>query len=346
MTLWHLYAVDTRRTEVRYDVYVGMWQRDLYLRTLNGAAQDLSGTSHAPHCFRPLPYGFTRSLELATGDWFFACLAYRWFFTFWLLWACYRFVALFHDATRAWLTVAIVVILYPLSVQFYWGQLTDPLSHALFVLGAIYIVQNRWLTLAAALALGVMAKETAILLVPAYWACYWRRGGPTLAKTALLGSVALAACLAVRLPLVWTADLKSVNGTSGLMIGTNLGIGKPLYRSRVPVYQNYLHPLLFVGVFVPVLALRWRQIDSRLRALILTLTPLILASSLCFSWLYESRNYVPLLPVLAAAAFSSPGGRKRVDPAPTEDDRRHQNPAANTTETTASAPMLTPFPQR
>ena len=333
MTLWHLFAVDTRRTEVRPDVHVWEWQRDLYLHILNGKAQDVVSAPLAPHGYRPLPYGFTRSLELFTGDWLFSCVAYRWFFTFWLLWGCYQFVGVFHDRTRSWLAVAIVGILYPLSVQFYWGQLTDPLSHALFVLGLICIVQDRWLELAAALALGVMAKETAVLLVPAYGACYLLRGGPTLARTALLGSIAIVACLAVRLPLGWTSDLKSVNGTTGLMIGTNLGIGKPLYRTQVPLYQSYLHPLLFVGVFVPVLALRWRGIDSRLRALILTLTPLLLASSLCFSWLYESRNYMPLLPVLAAAAFPPLG-------------RRNHSPATSTNATTANAARLTPFPQR
>ena len=41
---------------------------------------------------------------------------------------------------------------YPLSVWYYQGQLTDPLSHALFVLSLIYVVQDRWLALAASLA--------------------------------------------------------------------------------------------------------------------------------------------------------------------------------------------------
>ena len=51
----------------------------------------------APHQFRPLPYGFTRSLELVTGDWHFACLAYRWFFLYWFVWGFYRFVRLYWE---------------------------------------------------------------------------------------------------------------------------------------------------------------------------------------------------------------------------------------------------------
>jgi hypothetical protein len=35
----------------------------------------------------------------------------------------------------------------------------------------------------------------------------------------------------------------------------------------------------------------------------LVLMPLLLASNLCFGWLYESRNYVPLLPLLTALAL-------------------------------------------
>lgn len=87
------------------------------------------------------------------------------------------------------------------------------------------------------------------------------------------------------------------------MIGTNLGFGEPLYESQAPGYQNYLQPLLFAGIFLPFIALRWRAIDARLKAIFLTLVPLLLASNLCFGWMYESRNYLPLLPLLTTMAF-------------------------------------------
>ena len=91
-------------------------------------------------------------------------------------------------------TLGILVILYPLSVHYYLGQLTDPLSHALFVLALIYVVQDRWLALAATLALGVLAKETAVV-VPAYWLCTWRRGWPAFLKTTVLGVACVTAFL-------------------------------------------------------------------------------------------------------------------------------------------------------
>jgi len=303
MTAWHWFAVDARYNAARGGFYVEQWQRDLYLSILNHRHEDAAGWSQVPHIYRPLPYGFTRSLERLTGDWHFACLAYRWFFTYLLAWAYYRFARLFLDPRRALLALVALPVLYPFSVAYYRGQLTDPVSHVLFVLGMIYIVQDRWLALAAAVGLGVLAKETAVVLVPAYCACRARAWRSAVGPAAVLGLTAAVAFVAVRLAAGWGVGYGAINGTTGLMIGTNLGIGTPLYLGAAPTYQNYLQVALFVGAFLPPIALRWRGADGRLKALFLTLTPLVLASSFCFSWLYESRNYVPLLPLLTTLAL-------------------------------------------
>ena len=190
-------------------------------------------------------------------------------------------------------------------MQYYWGQLADPLSHTLLVLGLISVVEQRPLALALALGLGVLAKETAVLLVPAYLAVSWRQGVRAWLTTAALGAVAVAAFLAARLPLGWRPGHASINGSSGWMIGTNLGIGQPLARTSIPLYENYLQPLLFVGIFLPWLVGRWPRLDPRLRALCASFVPLLLLSNLCFGWMYESRNYVPLLPLLTTALLSA-----------------------------------------
>ena len=54
----------------------------------------------------------------------------------------------------------VLPLYYPLSVQYYLGQLTDPVSHALFVLALICVVQDRWITLAAALAFQAVAADS------------------------------------------------------------------------------------------------------------------------------------------------------------------------------------------
>jgi hypothetical protein len=291
------------------------WQREVYFDVLNQRGNDHERW-RVPHQFRPLPFGFTRTLELLTGDWWFACTAYRWFFTYWFLWGWFRFARLFLCPSDAVLTLMPLAVLYPFSICWYWGQLTDPMSHALFVLALVTIVQDRWLCLAAALVLGVMTKETAVLLVPAYLACTWRRGLPALARTAFLGVACVAAFLAVRLPLGWAPGLGDLNGTEDLMVASNLGLGdyKGAPGLGLPtLLHNCLHLAFFFGVFLPFIVKNWRQTDARLRALFLTLTPLLLLSSFCFSWVYESRNYLPLMPVVVTMS-APPDPRRRSHP--------------------------------
>jgi hypothetical protein len=315
MTLWHWRNVDSEQRHLPnpyapegYTVFSvrDHWQRPLYLAVLNQQTERQPGLSPVPHVFRPLPYGFTRSLELLTGDWVFACFTYRWFFTYWFLWASFRFAQVFQAGWRPWLTVAAVVILYPFSIRHYGGQLTDPLSHALFVLSMSYVVEDRFILLAASLALGVLAKETAVILVPAYWACYCRQGWIAVLKAGLLSLVCITAFAAARLPVGWQPGLGSINGARGLMIGTNLGIGVPLDKPDAPPEQNYLQPLLFIGAWLPWIFWHWPETDPRLRRLFMVLTPLLLASNLCFGWMYESRNYMPLIPLLAVMAQRGP----------------------------------------
>jgi hypothetical protein len=300
MTACHWYVIDR-------PPHLEAWQFGLYGDVLNHRLED--GVRYRiPHQFRPLPYGFVRSLEWLTGDWHFSCAAYRCFFTYWFVWGSYRFARLFLAARWALGTLVPLVLLYPLSIWHYAGQLTDPLSHALFVLAMVYAVEDRWLPLAAALGLGVLAKETVVLMVPAYWACYWRRPVAFL-RACVLGAVCVAAFLGARLPLGWQPGAKNMNGTERLMIQDNLGIGEPMYNPAAPRSHNYLHPAVFVGTFLPFVAWHWRRTDRRLKALFLVLTPLLLLSNLCFGWMYESRNYMPLVPLLATMALGAPPPR-------------------------------------
>jgi hypothetical protein len=298
---WLLVEGHYRQTDHR-NYYVLNWQRDLYLAVLNGSSTRLADGSYTvPHVYRPLPYGFTRALELVVHNWLFACFLYRWFFTYWTIWAFYQFARIFRSPGQALLVVLAYAILYPWSVKYYEGQLTDPLSHALFALSLIYTVEGRSLALAGSLFLGMLAKETVAIVVVADWACHWRQGWRALCRSSLLAAACAAAFLATRLPLGWRLDL-GVNGTPLNVLG-NLGIGPmPSFPESI-WYENYLQPLLFVGVFIPFIAMNWKKTESELKALFVTLTPLLLGSSLLFGWLYESRNFVPLLPVIVTMAL-------------------------------------------
>jgi hypothetical protein len=310
MTAWHWWLVDLGKTPIPSnqpnagrDYYYISWQSNVYLCVLN-RLPEWQGFSYVPHVYRPLPYGFTRTVELVTHYWPFACFSYRWFFNVWFLWATYQFASLFRSPTGAWFVTLFVVGLYPCSVFYYWGQLTDPMSHTFFVLGLIYIVEDRWVAFTAAVALGVLAKETAIILVPAYFACYWRMSLAAWGRSLLAAIMAIAAYVSARWPVGWRPDLRSINATSRLMIGPNLW-GDSAYHSAAPIWQNYAFVAVYVGSFLPFILWRWRQQDPRLKAMLLSLTPLLLASNLCFGWLHEARNYLPLVPLLATMALEA-----------------------------------------
>src|SRR5262249_49350217 len=81
------------------------WQRTLYYDILNAKRDDVDGQYRAPHQFRPLPYGFTRTLELLTHSRPFASFLYRAFFYYWLLWAAFQLARQFHTNARALLTL-------------------------------------------------------------------------------------------------------------------------------------------------------------------------------------------------------------------------------------------------
>jgi hypothetical protein len=283
------------------------WQQGLYEKIL-------SHESVPPHQFRALPYGFTRTLEEITGDWDFSCAAYRWFFNFWFLWWSYRFARLFLRPGWSLLSLVPLLALYPVSVVNYYGQLTDPVSHALFALALIYTIEDRWLALAAALFVGVLAKETILLMAPVYWAAHYKEGWRALGKTVVLGLACVAAFLAARVPYGWWPSYEKINGTDELMIWANLDIGTTPYNPLVSLPLRYLHLTLLWVPFVPFLAWGWRRLDGRLKAMCLTLTPLLLLSNLCFGWIYESRNYMPMVPLLATASLCALPWARREPP--------------------------------
>jgi hypothetical protein len=272
------------------------WQKSLYLDILNREPV-------APHSLRPLPYGFARLLEWITGDWLFSCLAYRCFFTFWFLLSSHQFVRRWLSPRLSLVAIGIMYVLYHYSIQTYFGQLTDPMSHWLFVMALIFVVDNEWTLLAVALAIGIFAKETALLIVPAYFLCWRQNGWPTYRRTLILGAVCVLAYFAVRLPLGWRPIYSQINGAPDALFWTNIGWDAPAGRWLMTIRHHLFHVNLFFLVFVPFIAYQWRSLDRTLKILCLTVPTLVLATNVWFSLVHESRNYMPALPILLAASL-------------------------------------------
>jgi hypothetical protein len=60
--------------------------------------------------------------------------------------------------------------------------------------------------------------------------------------------------------------------------------------------------LLTAGAFLPFLALNWGRTQLSLKRQVAFLLPVLFVSSLVFSNLYETRNFMPLVFVLAVVA--------------------------------------------
>ena len=63
-----------------------------------------------------------------------------------------------------------------------------------------------------------------------------------------------------------------------------------------PMSVSYTH------LFLPFLAIGWDRTPAVLKRLALFLLPSLFLSSLVFGWLYETRNFMPLVSVLAVIA--------------------------------------------
>jgi hypothetical protein len=70
-------------------------------------------------------------------------------------------------------------------------------------------------------------------------------------------------------------------------------------------WQRYDWPtpsLLTAGALLPLLVLSWKQTALSLKRQIIFLFPVLVTTNLVFSWLSETRNYMPLVFVMAVAA--------------------------------------------
>jgi len=283
LTDLHFYTVDI--------FHLG-WQLDQY----NGI---LNHTYQAPDQYRFLPQGTLWWMILCNGDFVFSYLAYRFFFTFLVCQSIYTFARLYLVPRDAVIVVLFYAAFYPLSTRYYYGNLLDPMSHAV-MLAALTCCQRRqfgqvfWLFV-----LGMFVKETMLLIIPCYYLMnsetFRLRDFRTLWRLALLAVVGLSVFLACRIPFHFNYDFKTLNRTSELMVYNNLGFARAWVQSTVSVFQRHLHPILFIFMWLPLIVWRRKMLPRSLFWTALYLAAAFYLANLCFGWNYESRNFVPAL---------------------------------------------------
>ncbi|MDQ2711366.1 MAG: hypothetical protein M3Y24_03865 [Acidobacteriota bacterium] len=247
----------------------------------------------APHSYRFLPNALVRWMEISGFSFDAARDVYRLLVGLLLFYAIYRYARLFTDYLGAVIALVLVATVYPISFEYYMGQLTDPLSHLSFVLAFIFLETNEFAFLLTTLILGSLAKETVLAMAGSY-ILFCRRDREYLVKAAALCVGVIGAFAGVRMFVLRKASqykYEQVSGVSLAHLSANWHNGR---------WQAVL--FLTVGVMTPFLVLAWRETPLALKRQVLFLFPVLFISSLFFSWLNEARNYMPVVFILAVVA--------------------------------------------
>ncbi|HSY17037.1 MAG TPA: hypothetical protein VK815_01825 [Candidatus Acidoferrales bacterium] len=261
-----------------------------------------------PDQYRFLPQGTLWWMTLITGDFQFAYMIFRFFFTFLLCHAIYRLARLYLPSAQSVLIVFIYGCFYTLSTRYYFGNLLDPMSHLVMLTALYYCRQRRFCSFFWLFVLGVFIKETMLLLAPCYYLMNPEnarlRAQQNLQRMFLLGAAGIAVFFACRLPFHFNFNFQSLNRTPESMIYANLGIGHARVGSPVSIYMRYVHPILFLFMWLPVIVWGRRRLPVSLFWTSLYLAATLYITNTLFGWNYESRNFVPGLIVLLIATLA------------------------------------------
>ena len=215
---------------------------------------------------------------------------------FFLLFSIYYYARIYHSHKKALLTVLLYASVFPISIRYYAGQLTDPLSHLSFVLSFIFLELNLFFYFATALFVGILAKES-IVVMAVYFLIFRRKEKYWLPKTLFLFIVSAAIILSIRL---WIVPAATTPFNDFFVLGNLRGKWLFFLSSNFGKYNQWVWQMLFtVGIFVPFLILAWKRSNRNIRSLAVFILTVLLLSNIGFSWLHETRNLIPAVIPLA-----------------------------------------------
>jgi hypothetical protein len=244
---------------------------------------------YLPHSYRFLPDALIGVMEWATGSFEAARFANAFIF-YGLLYAfALRFARLYLSTVGSVAVVILLLVVFPVTNSYYAGQPIDPMSHLSFVICMWALATRQEAPLGASLICGCLAKESVLLMAPCR-AFYGERRGRAVLLAVAYTAITFAAIAAVRLIVNGgTFSYGRVSGVEPGFFATNLAS----YRIWVPQY------LFSIGVFVPGAVLGWKWMDRPFQLTCLFVTAGVVISSAIFSWLWEVRNLVPAIVMLA-----------------------------------------------
>lgn len=205
-----------------------------------------------------------------------------------LFYALFRFAKFYTCDLGAVVSMLMTAVIFPASFVHYAGQLADPLSHLSFVLCFIFLQTEDFELFLLTMLVGALAKET-VLAMAGYYVIFHRKEKNYLPKSIMACVTALSLYFGVRL----------------LVLGGHMGYRQISGPPFSHVFENWNLVewrwlfLLTGGALLPFLLLSWKTTPRHLKQLFFYLLPVLLISSLFFSWLVEVRNFMPLVFVLS-----------------------------------------------
>jgi hypothetical protein len=244
-----------------------------------------------PHSYRFLPNSIVLWLQMMHVRFDVASEIYRMLCTLLLFYALYCYARLYTSYRGAVLAMLFAGLVYPTSFVAYAGQLTDPLSHLSFVLAFIFLETEDYPFFLSTLIIGSVAKET-VLALSGFYLLFYRRQTNYLAKATILCAATLGTYFSVRVfVLHGSMQYHEISNVTLSHVSENL------YD-----YKWVLQTLVTLGSYIPFVILAWKDTPISLKRLIFFLFPVLFLSSLFFSWLIETRNYMPVVFSMAIIA--------------------------------------------
>ena len=214
---------------------------------------------------------------------------------FLLLFSIYYYARCYYSHGKAILVLMIYAVVYPISIRYYAGQITDPISHLSFVLTFIFLKINLFSYFSLTILIGILAKES-IGIMSLYYVLFRRKDKRYLFKVIFLIVICFFIIFGIRM---WV--------TSGDVQYRNIsGVNLTHVKNNLLDISRWGRQMLFtVGIFIPFLFISWKGSQREIRNLTIFLFPFLLLSNVFFGWLCETRNLIPVVIILSLIAVNS-----------------------------------------
>ncbi len=275
LSMIHFFIVDMPQENARYKVHQAV----------------INSEAPAPLQYRALPFFFAevlhKLLNLSLTRVYFVL---RLLFTFLSLYALYQLLGYFFEPEYCYIGVLYTAAVIPITYFGYTMAPGDIMALWVIIQGLNFIMENRYVNLGQLIVLGVLMRETVLVLVPIYFLVNFgkKSNSQVIIDTLLYGIIGISTFIGVR-----------------LLYGS-----RELYYKFFTLWENLTHPgtylflFLFFNIMLFLPFFGFKHQPGVLRRLFIVVIPFFLIN-LCFGLVRETRLMLPLLPILVPMSIST-----------------------------------------